>query len=77
LIWVGLKLRLGGTDEVIGEDATEGRLSEMSKEIKLLVAALRMALREPGSVGQGSLSMALGADNPSGPRATADVRRAI
>ena len=68
-------MRQSGTDEVIRGAGTERRLTEMSKEIKLLVAALRMALREPGSVGQRSLSMALGADNPSEPRVTTGVRR--
>ena len=47
----------------------------MSQEIKLLVAALRMALRDPGSVGQRGLSMALGTDDPPQPRVTR-VRRA-
>lgn len=31
----------------------------MAVEIKLLMAALRMAIREPGSVGQRSLAMLL------------------
>jgi hypothetical protein len=34
----------------------------MSKDLKLLVAALRMAIREPRSVGQRGLSLVLGGD---------------
>ena len=33
----------------------------MKSEIKLLITAIRMALKEPKSVGQKSLSMVLGA----------------
>lgn len=36
----------------------------MSREFKLLVAALRMALRDPESVGQRGLALVLGAGGP-------------
>jgi hypothetical protein len=36
----------------------------MPREFKLLVTALKMALREPRSVGQRGLSMVLGAGDP-------------
>jgi len=39
----------------------------MPSEMKLLVSALRMALREPRSVGQRSLSIVLGAGDPPAP----------
>ena len=60
---------------LVARGKTTRRLTGMSKETKLLVAALRMALRDPGSVGQRSLSMALGTDDPPRPRIT-HTRRA-
>ncbi len=47
----------------------------MSKEFKLLITALRMALEDPDSVGQRSLSMAMGTQDPPCPSIT-HARRA-
>jgi hypothetical protein len=41
----------------------------MPQDLKLLVTALRMALREPGSVGQRSLALVLGAGDPPATKA--------
>jgi len=46
----------------------------MSKEFKLLVTALRMALQDPSSVGQSCLSMAMGTESPPRPRVTSPRR---
>jgi len=40
----------------------------VSREFKLLVSALRMALKKPASVGQRGLAMVLGAGKPFAPQ---------